>query len=106
MSTENPRFAAYQTVVEQAEQHTLVAQTGELLTTDITVQLMLAVVNAFETGVSREELARAVEEGQERGAVLYHNLQSRNDAAYWRAVRHEAEAFWAKRYDPDAPEDW
>jgi hypothetical protein len=27
-------------------------------------------------------------------------------AEYWHAVKKEAEDFWAKRYDPDAPEDW
>lgn len=27
-------------------------------------------------------------------------------AEYWFEVRAEAEAFWARRYDPNAPEDW
>jgi len=32
--------------------------------------------------------------------------QQKYDETYWEAVRREAEAFWDRRYDPDAPEDW
>lgn len=33
-------------------------------------------------------------------------VQEKYDETYWEAVRKEAEAFWARRYDPDATEDW
>jgi len=33
-------------------------------------------------------------------------VQQRYDASYWEHVKHEAEAFWDRRYDPTAPEDW
>lgn len=33
-------------------------------------------------------------------------VQEKYDAAYWDAVRREAEAFWDRRYDPNSTEDW
>ena len=33
-------------------------------------------------------------------------VEQTHDETYWEAVRREAEAFWDRRYDPDAPEDW
>lgn len=32
--------------------------------------------------------------------------QQKYDETYWEAVKREIEAFWERRYDPDAPEDW
>ncbi len=97
MATETPRFNLYQSVVTEAEKHTLLGLQGELVTTDATIELVLAALAAFEGGLTRDDLITALIEGEAQGVTLYTNLQSRNDPEYWRAVRQEAEAFWAKR---------
>ncbi len=107
MSTEHPRYSLYAAVVEQAENLTFQTMSGEVGESNPLAQLVIVAINAFAGGLTRESIRQAVEDGTEQGAVLYHNVQTGgHDLAYWRAVRAEAQAFWDKRYDPDAKEEW
>ena len=76
MSTENPPFTIYQALVEEAQNHTYTGLMGELLTTDATLQLVLAALTAFEGGLSREEIVTALIEGEAQGITLYKNMQA------------------------------
>lgn len=97
MPAETPHFDRYNTLVKQAEQHTLIALQGELLTSDATIELVLAALTAVEHGISRDEVVTALIEGEVQGVTLFNNLQTRNDPAYWEAVKEEAERYWAMR---------
>lgn len=104
MSTETRH--QYQSLLAEAERHTVIVQAGELLTTDATVELVMAAINAFSLGLTVEEISAAINEGEKQGVILSENLHSGNDPEYWKAVQAEAQAFWERRYSPDAPEDW
>ena len=97
MGSENPHVNHYQTVVEQARDHTYGGLMGELTTTDATIQLVLAALSAFESGLSREDITTALIEGEACGITLYCNVQAVPDRAYWQAVQEEAERFWSER---------
>jgi len=106
MLIESPRASLYQSVVDKAEKHTFAAYNGDLTTTDATIELVHTALTASEGGLTRDEIADALHEGEGRGQVLYRNCQSVPDRAYWEAIRDEAEAFWENRYNPNAKEDW
>ena len=105
MSAENPQFQHYQALVQAAEKHSLLACQGELGIDDTVVELVQSALDALAAGVSREEITRALQEGEERGVTLYFNLRQINDRDYWRTVRQEAERHWEHRYNPNASED-
>jgi hypothetical protein len=106
MPIESHRASLYQSVVKHAENHTFAAYNGGLTTTDETIELVHAALTALEGGLTHDDITDALHEGEGRGQVLYRNCQSVPDRAYWEAVRDEAEAFWANRYNPNAKEDW
>lgn len=97
MRAENPSFALYQALVDEAQNHTYTGLMDELLTTDATIQLVLAALIAFEGGLRREEIVTALIEGEARGATLYRNTLAVPDPAYWKVVREEAERYWSDR---------
>jgi len=106
MSAENPVFERYQALVSTAEHHAYLTSAGELLNTDKTIELVTEVLNAYQAGLSQQQIIEAIAEGEIRGVRLFQNLTQVNDPQYWQDVRQEAEAYWSKRYDPNASEDW
>jgi hypothetical protein len=80
----------------------------EQLAEDERGRLVVMWLNDWLRGEQGEALRQAL--GLERDEVLPippGTPKAINEtAAYWYEVRQEAEKFWAKRYDPDAPEDW
>ena len=101
MSAENSHFTRYQAVVEEAQKHTYAGLKDELITTDATIQLVLAALTAFEHGLSREEIITALIEGEAQGLTLYHNMQAVPDRHYWQEVKAEAERYWSARSSSD-----
>ena len=106
MSAETPIFARYQSLMSRAEQHAYLTSAGELLNTDATIELVAEALSAYQIGLTHEQIASAIAEGETRGVTKYHNLTQVDDPQYWQEVRQEAEAHWARRYDQQAREDW
>lgn len=104
MSAEAPKQDHYLEVIHESENHTVLSLQGELPVSDATIQLVLVAISAFDAGLSQDEIVTALIEGEARGVTLYSNLSAVNDLNYWKAVRAEAEAFWAERYNRDSLE--
>lgn len=106
MSAESPIFDAYRDLVTQARNYAFLSRVDDQFEVD-TEPLITAVQVAHEVGLNQEAIMAAIREGELKGTLeIVEPNEQIETAEYWDEVRAEAEAFWAKRYDPDAAEDW
>ena len=66
--------------------------------------LVTSVLDACEAGLSREDVVKAVAEGLHQGELQCADQSLTAD--FWEAVRVDAATYSARRYDPQAKEDW
>ncbi len=106
MAVENPIFEVYRDLVSEAKSYAFLSKADDQFEVDAQ-PLIMAVQAAQEAGFNNEAILAAIREGELKGILeIVDPGQQVEDNAYWAEVRAEAEGFWARRYDPDAPEDW
>ena len=94
MSTKS-KENVYFRVIEEAKEYTYLWLMGEIFNPH-GFELLTLIGEAKDTGLTQAEIGAAITIGKDRG----------RQKEYWAAVSQEAEEFWARRYDPDAAEDW
>lgn len=104
MSVEIPYFTLYETIVREAHEHAHRLGGDPEIVDRVVPGLVSSVLEAYEAGLSREGIVQAVEKGLHQGELQCADQSLTAD--YWEAVRAEAEAYSARRYDPQAKEDW
>lgn len=91
MSSEAPRFERYQAIVCKTEDLTIAQCRDQEIDEYALLRCIMAALEADAEGISRQEIAEAVQEGLRGGVTLYQNMQHGGRSLdYWRAVRQEA----------------
>lgn len=98
MSAENPRHAAYFSLVRRAEEQAFWANIDGIIVSGL-MGFAQAVLDAEQVGLTPHEIKMAVAIGEHRGLPkrVSHPKEIQPES-YWEAVREEAERYWLDRY--------
>jgi hypothetical protein len=104
MAAETPHFTLSSRIVREAHEHAHRLGGDPEIIDRIVPGLVSSVLDAYDAGLSREEIVGAVEEGLGQGELQCADPSLTAD--YWTTIRAEAEAHSTRRYDPQAKEGW
>jgi len=104
MSAESPRFNLYSKIVREAHDHAYRLGGDPEIIDRVVPGLVTSALDAYDAGLSREEVVKAIEEGLGQGELQCADPVLTAD--YWSEVQTEMETFWANRYDANRSEDW
>lgn len=112
MPNENPKLSAYLQLVQAAETRECWQTADGQIIRGIAARLVSAQFAALDAGLTAAEMRAAVQIGEQRSQPQselpsdFNPFEPSYTLAYWASVYREIEAFWERRYDPDATEDW
>ncbi len=87
MSAESPHFTLYSRIVREAHEHAHRLGGDPEIIDRVVPGLVTSVLDAYEAGLSREEIAQAVGEGLGQGELQCADPSLTAD--YWEAVKAE-----------------
>ena len=87
MSAENPHFTLYSRIVREAHEHAHRLGGDPAITDRIVPGLVTSVLDAYEAGLSREDVIRAVGEGLHQGELQCADQSLTAD--HWEEVKAE-----------------
>ena len=88
MPAERPHFTLHARIVREAHEHAYRLGGDPEIIDRVVPGLIISVLDAYEAGLSREDVTQAVEEGLQQGELQCADQSLTAD--YWEAVKAEA----------------